>query len=68
MFGQIFQEATSQSMAAVSMPILVAVIVILGLVGLGFLWKKGKTAEAISLLNTALIIIVILILLFPPHT
>jgi hypothetical protein len=50
------------------MPALIAVIVALGLIGLVILWKKGKTMEAISLLNTALLIIVILLLLFPPHT
>ena len=56
-----------QSFAVVSMPVLIAIIAVLGLVGLALLWRKGKTVEAISLLNTALLIIVILLLLFPPH-
>lgn len=68
MFAQTLQQGSSQTFAIVSMPALIAVIVALGLIGLVILWKKGKTMEAIFLLNTALLIIVILLLLFPPHT
>jgi hypothetical protein len=35
------------------------------LLGMTLMWRKGKTAEAISILNTALLIIIILLLLFP---
>jgi hypothetical protein len=47
--------------------VIAALSIVLGLLGLIILWKKGKTAEGISILNTALLIIVILLLIFPPQ-
>jgi hypothetical protein len=45
---------------------LIAVLsIVLGLVGMMLMLRKGKTAEAIGILNTALLIIVILLLVFP---
>jgi hypothetical protein len=41
--------------------------IVFGLLGMVLMWRKGKTAEAISILNTALLIIVILLLIFPPQ-
>jgi hypothetical protein len=41
--------------------------IVLGLLGMVLMWRKGKTTEAISILNTALLIIVILLLIFPPQ-
>ena len=39
--------------------------IVLGLLGMVLMWRRGKTAEAISILNTALLIVAILLLLFP---
>ena len=41
--------------------------IVFGLLGMVLMWRKGKTAEAISILNTALLILVILLLVFPPR-
>jgi len=41
--------------------------IVFGLLGMVLMLRKGKTAEAISILNTALLIIVILLLVFPPR-
>ena len=41
--------------------------IVFGLLGMVLMLRKGKTAEAISILNTALLIIVILLLIFPPR-
>jgi hypothetical protein len=41
--------------------------IVFGLLGMVLMLRKGKTAEAISVLNTALLIIVILLLLLPPR-
>ena len=41
--------------------------IVFGLLGMVLMWRKGKTAEAVSILNTALLIIVILLLIFPPQ-
>jgi hypothetical protein len=41
--------------------------IVLGLLGMIIFLRKEKTAEAISILNTALLIIVILLLIFPPQ-
>jgi hypothetical protein len=41
--------------------------IVFGLSGVISMWRKGRTAEAVSILNTALLIIVILLLVFPPR-
>jgi len=41
--------------------------IVFGLLGMVLMWRKGRTAEAVSILNTALLIIVILLLVFPPR-
>ena len=41
--------------------------IVFGLLGMVLMWRKGKTAEAFSILNTALLIIAILLLIFPPQ-
>jgi len=41
--------------------------IVFGLLGMVLMLRKGKTAEAISILNTTLLIIVILLLVFPPR-
>ncbi len=45
---------------------IVVLLIACGLVGLAVFWRRGKTAEAISLLNTFLILLAILLILFPP--
>lgn len=45
---------------------LIVLIFVLTIVGMAFLWRRGKTAEAISIFNTFLILLIIILLLFPP--
>jgi hypothetical protein len=52
-----------QTMIALSLPAVFAVLFVLGAVGMIALWKRGKTIEAMSLLNTILLITILLILL-----
>ena len=40
-------------------------ILALAIVGMAYFLKRGKTAEAISLLNTFLILLVIVLVLYP---
>jgi len=47
--------------------LIAGVIIVLGLLGMIIFLRKRKTAEAISILNTALLTIVILFLIFPPQ-
>jgi cytochrome bd-type quinol oxidase subunit 2 len=61
------QNQTSQTFAIVSLPVVIAVLVVLGLASMIMLWRRNKTAEAISLLNTVLLIIIIILLMFPPN-
>ncbi len=49
----------------ISLPAVIIFLIALGLVGLGLLWYKGKRIEALSLLNTMLLMIVIILLLVP---
>jgi hypothetical protein len=44
--------------------LMVTLSIVFGLLGMILMWRKGKTAEAISILNTARLIIIILLLLF----
>jgi hypothetical protein len=57
-------ELQAQEQIAI-IPIMVLIFVFT-IVGMAFLWKRGKTAEAISFLNTFLILLVIILLFFPP--
>ena len=50
---------------AVSIPFVIVALVIIGVVGLGLLWRRGNRIEAISLLNTMMLLIIIILLLFP---
>lgn len=54
-------------MLVLSLPAVIVVLLVLGFTSLALLWRKGKTGEALSLLNTVLLAIVILLLIFPPH-
>jgi hypothetical protein len=45
--------------------LMVTLSIVFGLLGMILMWRKGKTAEAISILNTAFLIVIILLLLFP---
>lgn len=45
---------------------LIAILLVLGIAGMLMLWRKGKTAEAISIVNTVMIVVVIILLVFPP--
>jgi hypothetical protein len=62
MSSHIFQEQTD--LVVLSMPALIIILIILGMISLIMLWRKGKTAEAISLLNTFLIVIAIIFIVF----
>jgi len=64
MLNSIFEQQTFVQIAI--LPFIV-ILLLLGLVSLIMLWRKGKTAEAISLLNTFLLIVVILLIIFPPN-
>ncbi len=44
---------------------IIILILALAIVGIAYLLKRGKTAEAISLLNTFLILLVIVLVLLP---
>ena len=56
----LLQNQTSRGYAVVSLPAVVAVLVVLGLVSMIMLWRRGKTAAAIFLLNTVLLVIIMI--------
>ena len=58
------QSASTQLQVVVALPFVIIALASLGAVGLVFLWKRGKTVEAVSLLNSALLVIIILLLWF----
>jgi|GEM_PF-6022372 len=68
MLGELAQEQTQQNFLSISLPVVIVVLLVLGFVSLALLWRKGKTTEALSLLNTVLLAIIILLLIFPIHT
>jgi succinate dehydrogenase hydrophobic anchor subunit len=68
MLGELAQEQIQQSFLSISLPAVIVVLLVLGFVSLALLWRKGKTAEGLSLLNTVLLAIIILLLIFPIHT
>ena len=51
----------------VLLPAVIAILLVLGLGSMVMLWKRNKTMEAISILNTVLLIVIIILLIFPPH-
>jgi len=67
MLGELVQEQTQRSFLMISLPAVIVVLLVFGFVSLAYLWRKGKSTEALSLLNTVLLAIIILLLIFPPH-
>jgi len=63
----ILQTPTLQTSYAVLLPAVIAILLAIGLASTIMLWRRNKTAEAVSLLNTVLLIIIIILLIFPPH-
>jgi len=64
MLGGTPQEQTSQIRVIVPLPPLLLLLIILGLLSLIVLWRKGRRVEALTLLNTFLLITAILLIIF----
>jgi hypothetical protein len=58
------QSTSTQLQVVIALPFVITVLLALGAIGLVLLWKQGKTVEAVSLLNSILLVIIILLLWF----
>jgi succinate dehydrogenase hydrophobic anchor subunit len=54
MLGELVQEQAQQSYLMISLPAVIVVLLVFGFVSLAYLWRKGKSTEALSLLNSPL--------------
>jgi hypothetical protein len=57
-------ESTTQVQVFIALPFVIIALIALGAVGLVLLWRRGRTVEAVSLLNSALLVVIILLLWF----
>jgi hypothetical protein len=64
--ANLLQEQTTQNFIVFSPFVLIIILATLALISLTWLLVKGKRLEALTLFNTFLLLIIIVLIIFPP--